>query len=195
MATYTANDVATEIRKRLLGVGAQKLHKLLYYCQAHHLATFAEPLFADSIMAWERGPVVGQLWYAEDRGLASAPTNGELGTDEGALNTIGFVLSRYGRLSGSELERLSHTERPWLDADKVRQDAHRPSVRIEQRAIADYFVEQADIEESERVAVDPRQKEAALAEASDFAARIADEPARRDDRGRLQTLRAGLLGG
>lgn len=192
MAPYTANNVATEIRARLSGVGVQKLHKLLYYCQAHHLATFGEPLFADSIMAWERGPVVAQLWYAEDRGLEVASPSTDLRDDEGALTTIGFVLSRYGRLSGAQLERLSHTERPWLDADKVREDQARPSVRIEVGAIADYFVEQAELEEAERFAVDPHQKEVALKDASEFAAQVADSPAKADNRARLRQLRAGL---
>jgi uncharacterized phage-associated protein len=39
----------------------KKLHKLLYYCQGHHLATFGLPLFDESISAWDMGPVVGTL--------------------------------------------------------------------------------------------------------------------------------------
>ena len=31
--------------------GTKKLHKLMYYCQGHHLATFGEPLFAGVVAA------------------------------------------------------------------------------------------------------------------------------------------------
>src|SRR5690348_8675826 len=48
MATYSAHDVASEIRKRLPGVPVKKLHKLLYYCQAHHVATFNRPMFTET---------------------------------------------------------------------------------------------------------------------------------------------------
>lgn len=60
--TLSASDVAAALRDRLPGLPTKKLHKLLYYCQAHHLAAFDEPLFSDSISAWNMGPVVGTLW-------------------------------------------------------------------------------------------------------------------------------------
>ena len=51
-----AADVAAELRRRLPGIGAKKLHKLLYYCQGHHLADIRHPLFIESIAAWDMGP-------------------------------------------------------------------------------------------------------------------------------------------
>jgi len=66
-APVPARDVAAEIRRRLPGVGVKKLHKLLYYCQGHHLAAFGAPLFSQSISAWDMGPVVGELWHEEKR--------------------------------------------------------------------------------------------------------------------------------
>src|SRR4051812_11408513 len=88
MATRSAHDVAAEIRRRLPGVPTKRLHKLLYYCQGHHLATFGEPLFSETISAWDMGPVVGQLWYAESQ--QGGPLNDGLhDLDEGELNTVG----------------------------------------------------------------------------------------------------------
>ncbi len=59
------------------------------------------------------GPVVGGLWKHEQ-------THGPVATvrplDQAALNTIGFVLSRYGRLTGRDLEILTHGEPPWMAA-------------------------------------------------------------------------------
>jgi uncharacterized phage-associated protein len=95
--SLSAHDVAAVLRDRLPGVPTKKLHKLLYYCQGHHLATFDKPLFSETISAWDMGPVVGTLWYAEKQGeVPRAPRQ----LDEAQLNTIGYVLSRYGSLTG-----------------------------------------------------------------------------------------------
>jgi uncharacterized phage-associated protein len=134
MPPVSAHDVAVELRRQLPGLPSKKLHKLLYYCQGHHLAHFDEPLFTESVMAWDMGPVVGQLWRAEKDGRPPARTQP---LDAGQLNTVGYVVSRYGRLTGHDLELLSHAEDPWRAAD-----AHRPaggSVRIDTEAIRAFF--------------------------------------------------------
>lgn len=130
----SAHDVAAELRRQLPGLAVKKLHKLLYYCQGHHLAHFDEPLFHESIMAWDMGPVVAQLWKAEKEGRAPETPRT---LDPGQLNTIGYVVSRYGRLTGHDLELLSHAEDPWRTAD-----SHRTSggtVRIDTSVIASFF--------------------------------------------------------
>src|SRR3954452_9447224 len=129
-----ARVVAAVLRERLPGVGVKKLHKLLYYCQGHHLATFGRPLFGEAVSAWDMGPVVGELWHAEKRGPAGPDP---VAPDQAALNTIGYVLSRYGGLTGADLEHLTHSEAPWQRAD-----AQRPpggSVRIEWDWLRDFF--------------------------------------------------------
>lgn len=132
----SARTIAAELRRRLPGLGTKKQHKLLYYCQGHHLAAFGEPLFRESIAAWDMGPVVGQLWYEENVDPSSpAPTSEEL--SEAQLNTIGYVVSRYGALSGTDLEHLTHSESPWRDADRDRRPHE--SVRIPEQALRTYF--------------------------------------------------------
>ncbi|PZS38029.1 MAG: hypothetical protein DLM62_15890 [Pseudonocardiales bacterium] len=64
----SAHEVAAVLRDRLPGLPTKELHKLLYYCQGHHLATVDEPLFGETISAGDMGPVVGTLWYAEKQG-------------------------------------------------------------------------------------------------------------------------------
>jgi uncharacterized phage-associated protein len=143
--TTSAGRVADEIRKRIPGAGAAKIHKLLYYAQGHHLADLDEPLFDDTISAWDMGPVVGTLWYAERHNLPRTEEAAPL--TEAELNSIGYVVSRYGGLTGSDLIRLSHSEPPWLHAN-----AHRSpgmSVRMEVGAIHDHFKRLADEDEDE----------------------------------------------
>lgn len=126
--TVSAHDVSAELRRRLPSVGTKKLHKLLYYCQGHHLAVFGEPLFTEPVAAWDMGPVVERLWRDERYGLERPPTS-EL--DEASLNTLGYVLSRYGALTGRDLEVMTHGEPPWLLANAARRPRDRTLIRPE----------------------------------------------------------------
>ncbi|HZP14298.1 MAG TPA: Panacea domain-containing protein, partial [Nocardioides sp.] len=84
MPVLSAHDVARELRRRLPDLPTKKLHKLLYYCQGHHLAQVGEPLFVETISAWDMGPVVGTLWHHE---RTSAPLPPASDLTEAHLNT------------------------------------------------------------------------------------------------------------
>jgi uncharacterized phage-associated protein len=144
--------VAAAIRERLPDIGAVKLHKLLYYCQGHHLAQFGQPLFGETISAWDMGPVVPDVWHADRADPAgSGPAAGQLG--EAELNTIGYVVHRYGRLTGRELTILSHGEMPWQRANQAR--SPRGSARIDAAWIAEQFTTAQTADRAEAVALDP----------------------------------------
>lgn len=145
MTSVSVHHVARQLRHRLPGLGKKKLHKLLYYCQGHHLAIFGTPLFHETISAWDMGPVVGQLWYDEDRETQNA-TGPDANLTESELNTVGYVVSHYGALSGHELERLTHSEDPWRDASD-RRDAPGTSEKIPDEALRRYFANPHNDEE------------------------------------------------
>lgn len=175
----SAKDVAAAIRQRLPSVPTKKLHKLLYYAQGHHLATFHRPLFAESVSAYDMGPVVGQLWYAEKNDVPVPPT---ADLDEAQLNTVGYVVARYGGLSGRDLEILSHGERPWQRANQGREPG--TSARIDHEWMEEYFLEP----DEDHLALDPAEVASWLSGADE---RLSDE-GRRDDvseiRARLRAL-------
>lgn len=95
----SARDVAAALRERLPGLSQTKEHKLLYYCQGHHLATFGEPLFRETVSAWDLGPVVGEFWHTENQGGVAGSSDA---LDEAQLNTVGYVVSRYAKLTATE---------------------------------------------------------------------------------------------
>jgi hypothetical protein len=66
VAVVTVHDVAAGLLSRLGSMTTMKLQKLVYYCQAWHLARYGEPLFPDEVQAWREGPVVPRL-YAQHR--------------------------------------------------------------------------------------------------------------------------------
>lgn len=134
--TASVHQIAAELRRRRPGLGAVKLHKLLYYCQGHHLAHSGRPLFDETISAWDMGPVVASLWgHEKNHGPRPADESTRLG--EAELNTIGYVLSRYGGMTGQDLINLSHEEAPWRRADEHRQPGG--SAPISNDWLHDYF--------------------------------------------------------
>jgi uncharacterized phage-associated protein len=133
--TVSAHDVAAVLRERLPDLPTLKLHKLLYYAQGFHLAAVGAPLFAEPVLAWDKGPVVGSLWQAE-RNVAAPPPRRAL--TDGQLNIVDYVISRYGRLSGVDLMHTTHAEAPWRTANEGRPAGG--SVQIRNEWMRDYFL-------------------------------------------------------
>jgi len=124
--TLSARDVAAALRDRRPGLPAKKLHTLLYYCQGHHLAAFDEPLFSETTL--------GYAERQEDVPRVHREMN------EAQLNTVGYVLSRYGALTGQgsangeedEVLLDSASVTLWLQgAEKRHEDPVRPDNREE----------------------------------------------------------------
>jgi uncharacterized phage-associated protein len=186
----SAHAVAAELRKRYPGLPTLKLHKLLYYCQGYHLATFGAPLFEESLSAWDMGPVVGSLWYDEK---ARRPVDPGPPLGEAALNTIGYVLRRYGALTGRDLRHLTRSEAPWRLADAGRSPG--TSVRIQVAWMEDYFRATAGPDEDEEIVLDAD----VIAEWLSGAGRTRDVAGPRDTpeqlAGRVDELRARVAKG
>jgi uncharacterized phage-associated protein len=94
-----------------------KLQKLLYYSQAWHLALFKQPFFNDEIEAWVHGPVVPEVFKAyRDNKWARIPMVEGFVIPEGVRGHLEEVWRVYGNLDAYDLERLTHSEEPWLRA-------------------------------------------------------------------------------
>jgi uncharacterized phage-associated protein len=179
----SARDVAAALRERQPGLGKVQLQKLLYYAQGHHLATFGTPLFSDTIMAWDMGPVVPAVWKDEqiDDPWLAETVPPKLG--EAELNTVGYVLSRYGNLSGTDLINLTHSEEPWQIANRHRRPGE--GVRMDLDDIVEYFTKRANEEDEDGIVLDSDEVRKLL----DGAEERRKTPLREDD---LDELRAKL---
>ena len=107
-----AAEVAAEIRRRLPNVGDVKLHKLLYYIQGYHLVWEEAPAFADTIEAWDWGPVVANYWREQ---RYSVEASDYLPVSESICNVITYVLRNHGSATGQSLIKATHSEDPWKD--------------------------------------------------------------------------------
>ena len=99
-----------------------KLQKLVYYVQGFHLAIYDKPIFEESILHWEHGPVVKELYeafkqYGSDTVPVPAEVNADALTDE-QVKLIEEVNSVYGQFSAWKLRDMTHAESPWLSTSK-----------------------------------------------------------------------------
>jgi uncharacterized phage-associated protein len=107
-----------------------KLQKLVYYVEAWHLAYFGESIIEDKFKAWMHGPVSLKVWHefkhstqtllneikipAREKELVIEKISDILKPDQ--LSLIDDVLREYGPLTAYQLEGLTHSEQPWLEA-------------------------------------------------------------------------------
>lgn len=112
-------DVAQYILQRIKPISSIKLQKLVYYCQAWHLAwNEGNPLFEERIEAWINGPVVRNL-YNLHRGQTKIYFLPEGNADRLTTSqkaSIQKVLDNYGKKEDAWLILRSHQEAPWKDA-------------------------------------------------------------------------------
>lgn len=100
-----------------------QLQKLLYYVQAWHMALYRQRFFSEEFQAWVHGPVCREVYSRfRDRSMYSALGADVIATrdfsalEDAARSHIDNVLERYGGLTGTQLEELTHEEDPWIRA-------------------------------------------------------------------------------
>lgn len=114
----SVDSVAAAVLERTGAVDSFKLQKLVYYCQAWHLAWEGERLFDSRIEAWANGPVVPALYkkhrgeYRIEKWLDGNPHD----LTDRERTTIESVVNFYDKYSGWELAELTHREMPWRSA-------------------------------------------------------------------------------
>lgn len=107
----------------------KKLQKLLYYVKAWGLVYIKGGIIDEPFEAWVHGPVCRVVYY-HYRGFGYAPIgenfDGQSPSEYIAafekahtadeIELINAVYEKYSPLSSMELELLSHSEQPWIDA-------------------------------------------------------------------------------
>lgn len=109
----------------------KKLQKILYYIEAWSLV-YHSSIIDEDFEAWVHGPVIPSI-YHHFKGFGYLPIQSKYKKDEtpnsrwyklvsdlelkkDEIDLIVEVLNKYGSLSSFELEKLSHSEMPWLRA-------------------------------------------------------------------------------
>lgn len=109
-AASSAFAIADELLNRNPRLSKLKLHKLLFFIQAEHLAWYGAPAFPESIEAWKNGPVVADVWHDRpSKGARSRSIPQDLD------DVMRSVVARFRGKSGKDLVALVHEEGPWVE--------------------------------------------------------------------------------
>lgn len=147
-AKYTANDIANWFlgaidRDAGDAITHLKLQKLVYYAQAWSLALPSRdrPLFDEELQAWAHGPVAESVFH-EFKGNAwdalPAPKAVPDIADEDA-DHLREILAVFGEFSAKQLERMTHSEAPWLEARGDLPPEARSNAVIDKGRMADFY--------------------------------------------------------
>ncbi|EKJ94378.1 phage-associated protein [Bradyrhizobium lupini HPC(L)] len=122
----TSDYIVFKLRHGGVFVNVLKLHKLMYYVQAWHLAFGRGQFFPGRFQAWVHGPVSRELYdrYKDAKNMYSSVELSDiqpsfdpdhtLSEDEKAH--LNAVLDVYAGFTGDQLEEMTHREEPWLQA-------------------------------------------------------------------------------
>jgi len=93
-----------------------KLQKLVYYSQAWHLALYGQPLFQEEVEAWVHGPVVPRVFHKYRANRWALIPRTPVTVPDDVRKHLEAVWRSYGSFSAYELERMTHSEEPWVNA-------------------------------------------------------------------------------
>ena len=130
-----------------------KLQKLLFYCEAYHLAVFDKPLIAEDFEAWVHGPVCRAVYdQLKDTSILHSDISfdGKSNPEEAIqaaltsdqLELVTFVLDDLSKWKSLELERATHHEKPWMNARVGYGSADRCEVKISKALMASFYREE-----------------------------------------------------
>ena len=121
------------------------LQKLLYYAQGFNKVFNEIFLFNDDCKAWAHGPVYPEVYF-KYKNFGYNPIEVAISYDESKLNisnsekeVLNTVIRNFGCYSGKILERMTHSEHPWLSARKGLSDGAPSNETIGKELISSYF--------------------------------------------------------
>ena len=112
-----------------------KLQKMLYYAQGCFLAIYGEPLFNDTVEAWDLGPVCPAVYHSFKvcgRQPIEETFSDEVAIDRRFAEFLDIINEKFGGFSASRLVAMTHDEEPWrksyasglnneIDKDKIKE--------------------------------------------------------------------------
>lgn len=119
-------QIISYIFKSMDEVTPLSLQKLLYFIQGESLAIRDVPMFEETCRAWVHGPVFPTVYdlfkdfsynpIDDPRFAIVANQVGEITEEEKMI--LDLVLDTFGDCGGKTLERITHSEEPWINARK-----------------------------------------------------------------------------
>jgi len=127
-----------------------KLQKLLYYCEAYHLAYFNRSIIDEEFQAWIHGPVCRRVYdemkaesilYSDIAFDNNSNPDYEIETNltSDQKQLLKDVLEILSTWTGFELETSTHKEAPWINARRGFGPADRCDTNISKEEMKEFY--------------------------------------------------------
>lgn len=121
-----------------------KLQKILYYAQGYYLAMNNVELFKEDFQAWAHGPANPKIYDKYKKyGYNSIdyPNTKSKTIADDILKFLYDIWNTFGIFDGKYLEKLTHSEEPWIEARKKAkcQDGESCTEIITKESMRDFF--------------------------------------------------------
>lgn len=135
--------------KKIEEVTPLMLQKLLYFIQGTSYAVNKKPMFLENCQAWVHGPVYPEVYNMFKDFKYNPIEDARFVILEGKDNTltedeekvINLVTNTFGQYGGKVLEKITHNEKPWIDARKGYSDDVPSHEVISLKSIKSYYNE------------------------------------------------------
>lgn len=119
-----------------------KVQKLLYYAEAWTQVLLDRQLFREDFEAWAHGPVVRAVYnvFRDSKWQPLTTSEDPPVLTEDVEEVLLEVLETYGEASAKTLEKMTHRDRPWIDARKGFDPEERCDNIIPKAQIKEYFL-------------------------------------------------------
>lgn len=157
LATINAQDLADFILAKYGSMSHLKLQKLLYYCEAYHLAYFDVSLIQEDFQAWAHGPVCRDVFDAlKNKSVLHSDISfdgsynpilkvaGALTTEQ--IDLVSDVLNNLYTWTGLQLEASTHSELPWIEARVGLGTGDKSSRLISKETMRDFYKQELNAE-------------------------------------------------
>lgn len=123
------------------------LQKMLYYIQGIYMVLYKEPLFPEECRAWLHGPVYNKVYDLfrdfkynpiEDNRFIFLHGKAKVLSEE-ERRVLDLVIGSFGIYSGKTLEKITHNEKPWIDARQNYEEGEPSNEIMPKEAIGEYF--------------------------------------------------------
>ncbi|MCM1288478.1 MAG: DUF4065 domain-containing protein [Clostridium sp.] len=139
--------VIAYVFERLEEVTPLMLQKLLYFIQGIYSALYGKPIFEEDCRAWVHGPVYPEVYELfrdfkynpiDDARFALIEGTADVLIEE-EKNVIDLVVNTFGMYGAKVLERITHNEDPWKEAEKGYGDSIPSSEPLSKKRIMKYY--------------------------------------------------------
>lgn len=124
-----------------------KLQKLIFYCQAYHIARYRERLIDNYFEAWKHGAVLPALYsqysYLKYKNINKYDEDEyndiRNSFDEYLPEFLDKIINKFGNMTANEIRELNHSEKPWQEARKGYKAHERCNEIISEKTMYEYY--------------------------------------------------------